>query len=462
MSRRSVLVIGSGPIVIGQAAEFDYAGVQACRALREEGHRVVLVNSNPATIMTDPEVADAVYLEPLTAQSIEEIIVRERPDALLPTLGGQTGLNLAVELDEAGVLQRYGIELLGTPIETIRLAEDRERFKLKMQEIREPVAERAIVTEIEQGISFAQTGGYPLVVRPPHTLARTGGGIVSNDTELRAMLDAGLNASLIHQVLLETSLLGWKEIEYEVLRDGSDNCIVVCNMENFDPVGIHTGDSIVVAPSQTLSDLEYQMLRSSSINVIRALDVQGGCNIQFALHPERSEYAIIEVNPRVSRSSALASKATGYPIAKISTRIALGQRLDEIPNPVTGVTRAAYEPTLDYVVVKIPRWPFDKFPFADTSIGTQMKSTGEAMGIGRTFRAALLKAVRGLDLNHETLTGPLVEWSDVELESTIARPTHERLFALCEVLRRAGAQDREAAVTRIHELSAIDRFWLYE
>ena len=455
------MVIGSGPIVIGQAAEFDYAGVQACRALREEGHRVVLVNSNPATIMTDPEIADAVYLEPLTAQSIEEIIARERPDSLLPTLGGQTGLNLAVELDEAGVLARYDVELLGTPIETIRLAEDRERFKLKMQEIGEPVAESAIVTDIEQGVAFAQTTGYPLVVRPAYTLAGTGGGIVSNDTELRAMLDAGLNASLIHQVLLETSLLGWKEIEYEVLRDGSDNCIVVCNMENFDPVGVHTGDSIVVAPSQTLSDLEYQMLRSASINVIRALGVQGGCNIQFALDPCSSQYAIIEVNPRVSRSSALASKATGYPIAKISTRIALGQRLDEIENPVTGVTKAAYEPALDYVVVKIPRWPFDKFPFADKTIGTQMKSTGEAMGIGRTFQAALLKAVRGLDLGRETLTGPLTEWSDGELEAIVARPTHERLFAVCELLRRGG-NDPVPTIERIHELSAIDRFWLYE
>lgn len=454
------MVIGSGPIVIGQAAEFDYAGVQACRALREEGHRVVLVNSNPATIMTDPEIADAVYLEPLTTASIEEIIVRERPDALLPTLGGQTGLNLAVELDEAGVLQRYGIELLGTPIDTIRLAEDRERFKLKMQEIGEPVAESAIVTDIDQGLAFAEVAGYPLVVRPAYTLAGTGGGIVSNEAELRTTLDAGLSASLIHQVLLETSLLGWKEIEYEVLRDAADNCIVVCNMENIDPVGVHTGDSIVVAPSQTLSDIEYQMLRSASINVIRALDVQGGCNIQFALHPASSEYAIIEVNPRVSRSSALASKATGYPIAKISTRIALGHRLDQIENPVTGITKAAYEPTLDYVVVKIPRWPFDKFPIADTLIGTQMKSTGEAMGIGRTFRAALLKAVRGLDLNRETLTGPLREWSDGELEAVIARPTHERLFAVCELLARSA--DRGATIERIVELSAIDRFWLHE
>jgi len=462
MPRRNVMVIGSGPIVIGQAAEFDYAGVQACRALREEGHRVVLVNSNPATIMTDPEIADAVYLEPLTVGSVEEIIARERPDALLPTLGGQTGLNLAVELEEAGVLSRYGVELLGTPIETIRLAEDRERFKLKMQEIGEPVAESAIVTEIEQGVAFARRAGYPLVVRPAYTLAGTGGGVVYNDEELATTLDAGLRASLIHQALLETSLLGWKEIEYEVLRDGAGNCIVVCNMENIDPVGVHTGDSIVVAPSQTLSDYEYQLLRTASINVIRALDVQGGCNIQFALHPDRTEYAIIEVNPRVSRSSALASKATGYPIAKISTRIALGQRLDEIPNPVTGVTKAAYEPTLDYVVVKIPRWPFDKFPIADTALGTQMKSTGEAMGIGRTFRAALLKAVRGLDLGRETLTGSLLEWSDAELESIVARPTHERLFAVCELLRRGVEENRETVIERIRSISAIDRFWLYE
>jgi carbamoyl-phosphate synthase large subunit len=456
------MVIGSGPIVIGQAAEFDYAGVQACRALHEEGHRVVLVNSNPATIMTDPEVADAVYLEPLNVESIEQIMARERPEALLPTLGGQTGLNLAVELDAAGVLERYSVELLGTPIETIRLAEDRERFKHKMLEIGEPVPESAIVTTIDEGIAFAAQLGYPLVVRPAYTLAGTGGGVVYDEAQLREVLDAGLTASLIHQVLLETSLLGWKEIEYEVLRDGAGNCIVVCNMENIDPVGVHTGDSIVVAPSQTLSDLEYQMLRSASINVIRALDVQGGCNIQFALHPDRSEYAIIEVNPRVSRSSALASKATGYPIAKISTRIALGQRLDEIPNPVTGVTKAAYEPTLDYVVVKIPRWPFDKFPIADTAIGTQMKSTGEAMGIGRTFRAALLKAIRGLDLKRETLTGALSEWSDAELEAVIAQPTHERLFAVSEALRRAPGAKSVVAIERIHGLSAIDRFWLYE
>jgi carbamoyl-phosphate synthase large subunit len=453
MSRRSILVIGSGPIVIGQAAEFDYAGVQACRALREEGHRVILVNSNPATIMTDPEIADAVYIEPLTVRSVEAIIARERPEALLPTLGGQTGLNLAVELAKAGVLERHSVELLGTPLDTIELAEDRERFKSKMIEIGEPVPQSLVVTDVDAGVAFADEVGYPLIVRPAFTLGGTGGGMVANETELRATLQTGLDASIIHQALVETSLLGWKEIEYEVLRDSANNCIVVCNMENIDPVGVHTGDSIVVAPSQTLSDLDYQMLRTASINVIRALNVQGGCNIQFALHPDRREYQIIEVNPRVSRSSALASKATGYPIAKISTKIALGQTLDQIPNPVTGITKAAYEPTLDYCVVKIPRWPFDKFPLADTRLGTQMKSTGEAMGIGRTFAAALLKAVRGLDLKFETLTGKLGEWSDDQLERTITTPTHERLFAVCELLRRGRDVDD------LHARSTIDRFW---
>src|SRR5580693_4177078 len=453
MSRRSVLVIGSGPIVIGQAAEFDYAGVQACRALREEGHRVVLVNSNPATIMTDPEVADAVYLEPLTVKSIEAIIARERPDALLPTLGGQTGLNMAVELAAAGVLERYNVELLGTPLDTIQLAEDRERFKTKMIEIGEPVPPSLVVTDIEAGVAFAAEHDYPLIVRPAYTLGGTGGGLVHNEAELRTTLAGGLAASIINQALVETSLLGWKELEYEVLRDKANNCIVACNMENIDPVGVHTGDSIVVAPSQTLSDLDYQMLRSASINVIRALDVQGGCNIQFALHPLSSEYQIIEVNPRVSRSSALASKATGYPIAKISTLIALGKTLDEIPNPVTGITKAAYEPTLDYCVVKFPRWPFDKFPLADFRLGTQMKSTGEAMGIGRTFAAALMKGLRGLDLKRESLISPEFEkWSDTELEGIIAHPTHERLFAVAEYLRRY-----PNSIARICELSSIDK-----
>ncbi len=457
MVRRNILVIGSGPIVIGQAAEFDYAGVQACRALREEGHRVILVNSNPATIMTDPEVADAVYLEPLTVASLEAIIAREKPDAILPTLGGQTGLNLAVDLSEAGIVQKYGVELLGTPLETIVLAEDRAAFKNKMIEIGEPVPHSLIVHAVEEGVGFGREMGYPLVVRPAYTLGGTGGGIVRDESEMIEILTTGLAASPITQALVETSLLGWKEVEYEVLRDGADNCIIVCNMENIDPVGVHTGDSIVVAPSQTLSDEEYQMLRTSSINVIRALKVQGGCNIQFALHPERSQYNIIEVNPRVSRSSALASKATGYPIAKISTKIALGMTLDQIENPVTGVTKAAYEPTLDYVVVKLPRFPFDKFPRADTRLGTQMKSTGEAMGIGRTFAAALMKAVRGLDLGRETLTGTtLAGWNDDELESVIVTATHERLFAVCERLRRG------ATVASLAELSTIDPFWLHE
>jgi carbamoyl-phosphate synthase large subunit len=455
--RRSVLVIGSGPIVIGQAAEFDYAGVQACRALREEGYRVILVNSNPATIMTDPEVADAVYLEPLTVASLEAIIARERPDALLPSLGGQTGLNLAVELSESGVISKYDLELLGTPIETIVLAEDRARFKEAMIAIGEPVPRSTVVTDVEAGAAFGREVGYPLVIRPAFTLGGTGGGVVRSELELRETLAVGLEASLRHQALVETSLLGWKEIEYEVLRDRANNCIVVCNMENVDAVGVHTGDSIVVAPSQTLSDGEYQMLRTASINVIRALRVQGGCNIQFALHPERSEYNIIEVNPRVSRSSALASKATGYPIAKISTKIALGMMLDEIENPITGVTKAAYEPTLDYVIVKIPRWPFDKFPRADTRLGTQMKSTGEAMGIGRTFGAALMKAVRGLDLGRETLTATSLEtWNDDELENAIVAPTHERLFALAQALRRG------ASVASLAGLSSIDPFWLHE
>jgi carbamoyl-phosphate synthase large subunit len=450
-------VIGSGPIVIGQAAEFDYAGVQACRALREEGYRVVLVNSNPATIMTDPEVADAVYLEPLTVASLEAIIERERPDALLPSLGGQTGLNLAVELSESGAIEKYGLELLGTPIETIVLAEDRARFKEAMLAIGQPVPASTIVTDVEAGVAFGIEMGYPLVIRPAYTLGGTGGGVVHDEAELRETLGIGLEASLIHQALVETSLLGWKEIEYEVLRDRADNCIIVCNMENIDAVGVHTGDSIVVAPSQTLSDKEYQMLRTASIDVIRALKVQGGCNIQFALHPERSEYNIIEVNPRVSRSSALASKATGYPIAKISTKIALGMTLDEIENPITGVTKAAYEPTLDYVIVKIARWPFDKFPRADTRLGTQMKSTGEAMGIGRTFGAALIKALRGLDLGRETLTGNAVElWSDDQLEAVLVTPTHERLFAVAESLRRGRAVDE------IAKLSSIDPFWIWE
>jgi carbamoyl-phosphate synthase large subunit len=457
MSARTVLVIGSGPIVIGQAAEFDYAGVQACRALREEGCRVVLVNSNPATIMTDPEMADAVYLEPLVPAYVEAIIERERPDALLATLGGQTGLNLAVELAELGTLERFNVRLLGTPLRTIKLAEDRELFKQAMLDIGEPVANSAVVRSIDEGLAFAGAAGYPLVVRPAYTLGGTGGGIAHDETELRAILRSGLAASIVHQALLETSLLGWKEIEYEVLRDGADNCVIVCNMENIDPMGVHTGDSIVVAPSQTLSDRDYQRLRGAAINIIRHLRVEGGCNIQFALDPHSDAYNVVEVNPRVSRSSALASKATGYPIAKIATKIALGKRLSELPNPVTGVTTAAFEPALDYCVVKIPRWPFDKFPLGDARLGTQMKSTGEVMAIARTFGHAILKAVRGLDIGRDTLTGWTHEqWSDDELEDVLRTPTHERLFVVAESLRRGRSVESIAAST------SIDPFWLWE
>lgn len=455
--RRSVLVIGSGPIIIGQAAEFDYAGVQACRALREENVRVVLVNSNPATIMTDPEMADAVYLEPLTPAYVEAIIERERPDAMLATLGGQTGLNLAVALAERGTLDRFGVTLLGTPLRTIQLAEDRKLFKEAMQQIGEPVPHSTIVTSIDEAHAFAREAGYPLIVRPAYTLGGTGGGIARDYNELAYIVKTGLAASIIHQVLLESSLLGWKEIEYEVLRDAGDNCITICNMENVDAVGVHTGDSIVVAPSQTLSDRDYQRLRTSAINIIRFLKIEGGCNIQFALDPRSDAYQIIEVNPRVSRSSALASKATGYPIAKIATKIALGHRLSDLPNPVTGVTKAAFEPTLDYCVVKIPRWPFDKFPLADARLGTQMKSTGEVMAIGRTFGDALLKAIRGLDVGRDTLTlGPYEQWSDDELDDVVRTPTHERLFVVAECLRRG----RDPV--SVAKLSGIDAFWLWE
>jgi carbamoyl-phosphate synthase large subunit len=454
---RSVLVAGSGPIIIGQAAEFDYAGVQACRALREEGCRVVLVNSNPATIMTDPEMADAVYLEPLTPAYVEAIIERERPDAMLATLGGQTGLNLAVALAERGTLDRFNVRLLGTPLRTIRLAEDRELFKRAMLEIGEPVPESAIVRDIDEGVAFAARTGYPLIVRPAYTLGGTGGGIARDDQDLRALLKSGLGASIIHQVLLETSLLGWKEVEYEVLRDGADNCVIVCNMENIDPMGVHTGDSIVVAPSQTLSDRDYHRLRAAAINIIRHLEVEGGCNIQFALDPYSDAYNVVEVNPRVSRSSALASKATGYPIAKIATKIALGKTLPELTNPVTGVTTAAFEPALDYCVVKIPRWPFDKFPLGDARLGTQMKSTGEVMAIARTLGQAMVKAVRGLDIGRDTLTGGTYEqWSDDELDEVLRAPTHERLFVIAECLRR----DRDVA--GIARMTSIDAFWLWE
>ncbi|MGE0539470.1 MAG: carbamoyl-phosphate synthase large subunit [Dehalococcoidia bacterium] len=458
-----VLIIGSGPIVIGQAAEFDYAGTQACKAMREEGVISVLVNSNPATIMTDQDVADIVYIEPLTVPVLERIIARERPDGLLPTLGGQTGLNLAVELADAGILDRYNVRLLGTPLETIKKAEDRELFKELLREIGQPVIEGETVTTMEEARQVRDRIGLPLVIRPAFTLGGTGGGIANTDEEFETITAGGLAASPINQVLLERSLVGWKEIEYEVIRDAADTCIIVCNMENFDPMGVHTGDSIVVAPSQTLSDRDHQMLRSASIDIIRALGVEGGCNVQYALAPRddivpwrgngqwavgsgegatplpttnsRLPYAVIEVNPRVSRSSALASKATGYPIARVAAKIAVGKRLEEIPNAVTQKTTAAFEPALDYVVTKIPRWPFDKFPFGDRSLGTQMKATGEVMAIDRTFEASLQKAVRSLEIGSRSLLWEHKEWSDSP-ESWPLKPTDERLWAVMAALRR--------------------------
>src|SRR5438105_6904039 len=393
----SVLVIGSGPIVIGQAAEFDYAGTQACKALREEGVRTILVNSNPATIMTDEGIADRVYIEPLTVEAITAIIERERPDGLLPTLGGQTGLNLAVALADAGVLDRCEVRVLGTPLAAIREAEDREAFKGVLLRLGEPVPDSRTVSIVEDAQEFAASIGFPLVVRPAYTLGGSGGGMAGSPLELEAVVREGLAASPIRQVLVERALTGWKEIEYEVMRDANDTCIAICNMENIDPMGVHTGDSIVVAPSQTLSDRQYQMLRSAALRIIRALRIEGGCNVQFALDPGSDAYYVIEVNPRVSRSSALASKATGYPIARVAAKIAAGKMLHEIPNAVTGKTSAAFEPALDYCVVKIPGWPFDKFPAADRVLGTQMKSTGEVMAIERTFEAALTKALRALE-----------------------------------------------------------------
>ncbi|KYZ77370.1 carbamoyl phosphate synthase large subunit [Anaerosporomusa subterranea] len=452
---KKVLVIGSGPIVIGQAAEFDYAGTQACRALREEGIEVVLVNSNPATIMTDTAMADRVYIEPLTVDFITEIIRKERPDGLLATLGGQVGLNLAVGLAERGVLLEHGVEMLGTPLSAIKKAEDRELFKDTMQELAQPVPESAIVESIEAGRDFARKTGYPLIVRPAYTLGGTGGGIVASEAELDEVLNRGLKASLIGQALIERSVAGWKEIEYEVMRDAADNCITVCNMENIDPVGVHTGDSIVIAPSQTLTDREYQMLRASSLKIIRALGIEGGCNVQYALDPNSSRYYVIEVNPRVSRSSALASKATGYPIAKMAAKIALGYRLDEIENAVTQKTTACFEPALDYVVVKFPRWPFDKFAIADRTLGTQMKATGEVMSIARSFEAALLKAVRSLEigLHHLNLPG-LRELNLQELLTKVTATNDERLFVIAEAFRK-GAQ-----IDEIFDVTKIDRFFL--
>ncbi|NPV72759.1 MAG: carbamoyl-phosphate synthase large subunit [Pelotomaculum sp.] len=452
---RKVMVIGSGPIIIGQAAEFDYAGTQACRSLREEGLEVVLINSNPATIMTDSNMADRVYIEPLTPEFVTRVIRAERPDGLLPTLGGQVGLNLALQLAESGVLEEHGVQLLGTPLEAIKRAEDREMFKEMMQAIKEPIPESTIASTLEEAEIFAERIGLPLIIRPAYTLGGTGGGIAYTMDDLRATVTRGLKHSIIGQVLLERCVVGWKEIEYEVMRDGADNCITVCNMENIDPMGIHTGDSIVVAPSQTLSDREYHMLRNASLKIIRALGIEGGCNIQFALDPGSFQYYVIEVNPRVSRSSALASKATGYPIAKVAAKIAVGLTLDEIKNAVTGKTYACFEPSLDYVVIKYPRWPFDKFAKGDRALGTQMKATGEVMAINRTFEGALLKAVRSLEIGLDHLALPEAEsLSQEELESRLENADDERLFLVAEGLRRG------MTVERIYEITKIDRFFL--
>ena len=466
-----VLVIGSGPIVIGQAAEFDYAGTQACKALREEGVSVVLVNSNPATIMTDTDIADHVYIEPLTVEVIERIIAKERPQGILPTLGGQTGLNMAVALSDAGVLERHNVRLLGTPLETIRKAEDREFFRNFLHDIGEPEPPNRTVNSIEEAREYCDEVGLPLVVRPAYTLGGTGGGIANTQEQFQEIVASGLASSPISQVLLERSLVGWKEIEYEVIRDGADNCITVCNMENLDPMGAHTGDSIVVAPSQTLTDKEYQMLRSASLKIIRGLGIEGGCNIQMALRPHpdvaaalqshwdpESDYYVIEVNPRVSRSSALASKATGYPIARVSAKIAVGKRLHEISNAVTGKTGAAFEPALDYCVVKIPRWPFDKFPNGDRQVTTQMKATGEVMAIDRSFEAALQKATRSLEIGNRTLLWEGMA-SDASEGQDLMAPNDLRLWALMAALRRNTSPEELISQTYIDPwfLSAMQR-----
>jgi carbamoyl-phosphate synthase large subunit len=452
-----VMVIGSGPIVIGQAAEFDYAGTQACASLREEGVSVVLVNSNPATIMTDPETADAVYIEPLTLPFLEQVIAKERPDGLLPSLGGQTGLNLAYKLAEAGILDKYNVELLGTPLASIKKAEDRDEFKETMKAIGQPVPESAICENVEQARAFRDEIGYPLIIRPAYTLGGTGGGIAWGEADFEKFVRSGLDRSLIHQILLERYLVGWKEVEYEVMRDANDTAITICNMENFDPMGVHTGDSIVVAPSQTLSDKEYQMLRTASLEIIRALGIEGGCNVQLALDPHSSRYFVIEVNPRVSRSSALASKATGYPIARVSAKIAIGFHLDEIPNAVTQKTLACFEPALDYCVVKIPRWPFDKFSTSDRRVTTQMKATGEVMSIDRSFESALMKALRSLENGTHGLRAKGVSLlSEMEIEEALRVPTDERIFVVAEALRRG------MLVDEIHEITNVDRWFLHK
>ncbi len=452
---KKVLVIGSGPIVIGQAAEFDYAGTQACRALREEGIEVVLINSNPATIMTDADIADRTYIEPITPEIVEAIISKEKPDGLLGTLGGQVGLNLALTLAQKGVLEREKARLLGTTLEAIEKAEDRELFKKTMEAIHEPVPESANVSSVDEAVAFAREIGYPVIVRPGYTLGGTGGGVADNEQDLREIAAKGLTYSLNKQLLIERSVAGWKEIEFEVMRDSADNCITVCSMENIDPVGIHTGDSIVVAPAQTLSDSDYQMLRKSALKIIRALGIEGGCNIQYALAPDSSRYYVIEVNPRVSRSSALASKATGYPIARIAAKIALGYTLDELPYNTANNTSACFEPVLDYVVVKIPRWPFDKFTNARRTLGSQMKATGEVMALGRNFSSALLKAIRSLEMKFAGLLVPQMQEYTLEgLFAKIRMADDERLFAVAEALRR------DVSVEKLNKLTGIDPFFL--
>ena len=450
-----ILVIGSGPIIIGQAAEFDYAGTQACLALREEGYEVVLVNSNPATIMTDREIADKVYIEPITYEFLARILRKEQPDAILPTLGGQTGLNMAMELSKSGILEELGIELLGTKLSAIDQAEDRDLFKQLMEDLNQPIPESTIINTVDAAVDFANEIGYPVIVRPAFTLGGTGGGMCNNEEELRQIAENGLTLSPVTQCLIERSIAGFKEIEYEVMRDSADNAIVVCNMENFDPVGIHTGDSIVFAPSQTLSDIEYQMLRDASLSIIRALKIEGGCNVQLALDPNSFNYYVIEVNPRVSRSSALASKATGYPIAKLAAKIAVGLTLDEMKNPVTGTTYAEFEPALDYVVAKIPRWPFDKFETGERLLGTQMKATGEVMAIGRNIEESLLKAVRSLEIGCIHVEVPeLSQVDDALLMNRIVKAQDDRLFYLTEALRRG------FTIEELHQMTKIDLFFL--
>ncbi|MCI5739755.1 MAG: carbamoyl-phosphate synthase large subunit [Ruminococcus sp.] len=454
-SIQKVMVIGSGPIIIGQAAEFDYAGTQACRSLKEEGIEVVLVNSNPATIMTDGDIADKVYIEPLTIPTLTKIIEKEKPDSILPTLGGQTGLNLAMELDELGVLKANGVRLIGINASAIKKAEDRQEFKDTMEKIGEPCIESLVVHDVESAVEFSAKIGYPVIVRPAYTLGGTGGGIADNEQELREICANGLRLSRVTEVLIEKCIAGWKEIEYEVMRDSKGNCITVCNMENLDPVGVHTGDSIVVAPSQTLMDKDYQMLRSSALNIITELGIEGGCNVQFALHPDSFQYAVIEVNPRVSRSSALASKATGYPIARVAAKIALGLGLDEIPNAVTGKTFASFEPALDYCVVKFPKWPFDKFVTAKRTLGTQMKATGEVMAVARSFEAALQKAMHSLEENRKSLLyDDLIAKSDAELEALLQNIDNTRIYVV------AAAIYNDMPLEKIHGITKIDIWFL--